>query len=442
MIMISGTCGEARASRQGRTGHDLRVRLFDAGLLAGFLEAGQEGFIQRAAGLGFALKFTQTRQFLIVARQGALGSAQGALDRAKTLAGHVHFGLQAADDALGFFLDLTVDVVSFTVDLQHFRIQRAVHRLIFGLLPQNHRLLRPQLTDDFGLQNVAGRVGADAGRDLRTSSGKARFTFGEIAAGNDHLAGNIADLLFGDRRAGRRQKASLRTERFDGAFLVEHFLAQFGQTAGQPSVGAAGRFELRFQLLDEIKLGVAIGDALGFFRVLRRKGQVKDIGHADALGVDALENIVDRRFTAIQRSGAGRVRQTVLRVNARKQLTHAADQAGAAQIRVEFRVVIKTHVFDDAAGQRAREQDLDFRVDNRRVNGQGAQNRLHIQDLSLTRVDHDGHAGGIELRRRRQEQHGGEDHSTRDCTKKAQSPAQDLYDRGQPDGVRDRNGVV
>ena len=131
-----------------------------------------------------------------------MGRTQGTLDGAQTLAGHIHFGLQATDDALSFFLDLTVDVVSFTVHLQHFWIQRAVHRLIFSLLPQNHRLLRPQFTDDFGLQNVAGGVSANAGCNLRTSGGKTRFTFGEVAAGNDHLAGNVADLLFGDRGAG------------------------------------------------------------------------------------------------------------------------------------------------------------------------------------------------------------------------------------------------
>ena len=234
----------------------------------------------------------------------------------------------------------------------------------------------------------------------------------------------------------------MRTERFNSAFLVEHFLAQFRQTAGEPGVGAAGRFELRFQLLDQIEFGVAIGDALGFLWVLRRENQIEDVGHTDALGVDLLQNIVDRRFTAIKRSGAGRVRQTVLRIDARQQLTHAADQTGAAQIWIELWVVIEAHVFDDAGRQSARKQDLHFGVDDGGIDGQGAQNRLHIQNLLLTRVDHDGHAGRVELRRRRQKNHGGEDHRARDCTKKAQSPTQDLYDRGQPDGVRDRNGVV
>ncbi len=114
-------------------------------LLAGLLGGGRQGRVFGALGVGHALQVVRLDRGAVVAGELPLQAAQlsaqsgGAGFRGAGIAG------QAADNALGFLADLTVDAIDLLLDLDRFRMAGAIARVDVALFAEQFGPLLAQL---------------------------------------------------------------------------------------------------------------------------------------------------------------------------------------------------------------------------------------------------------------------------------------------------------
>ncbi len=318
------------------------------------------------------------------------------------MARHLGLGLQVGDHPLDFRLDLPVDIAQLPFGAEQFGVAGAVARLQIGDLAADLGALGAQLLDHLRIQRLAHIVAGAAALHLAGGGVQARHLLGFLSLGDGQLVIEVGDLLLGQGVALGAQQAVGRLIALDRRLGGDHLVAQPGQARVQPLIGPLGGLELGVELLQQIFVGIGIGDQ---GRLLRGVGLVADLDHIGQAGaghLEVLEHRIDHLFM-----GDLRLQRRARLLFAGDRIDHAVDRAGDGQldraqqagrpgVLVEKGVAVEVQGRIDLLGQIPRSQDLDLGVHGERVAGQVAHHLLFVDHGLLVLVEDDVRRAGIE----------------------------------------------
>jgi hypothetical protein len=227
---------------------------------------------------GVPLQLIEPDGRFVVAGQGAASVAEARLDGLGPLTRHLGLGVHVGDGAVDLGLDLGVDVGQLTLGALHFRMARAVAGLEIGQLAADLGALGAQAVDHRRIQGGGRIVALGAIGQLLLGCTGLGLGLGVGGLGQGQLLIEVRNFLFGQAGADRAHQAVGGAILSDGGFGLLDLSAQLAEPVLQPGARLLGRVELGLELLEQIVVGIGVGDLGRLGRVHRFEIDVDDIG--------------------------------------------------------------------------------------------------------------------------------------------------------------------
>ena len=264
-------------------------------LLLGLARALEEGLIDIAAGIGFALELAQAHRGLAELDALPLLRFQRPVERGFVVAGARQVVLGGLGEAVDLLADVALEILDLLLGLAQRRMARSELGGLLRIFLAGVGILRAQVCDRRRLQRFGDRACIRGGALVRLDLVQPRLRIHRRCArgGKPLVAGR--ELLVADQRVLGADEIVLGLVGGKCGLGVAQPFAQLLQPAGQFAGGAPGSQSLRVAGLREVGIGQRIGEHRCFRRISRPDLDVDDetlLGLADR---DVLVQCVERR---------------------------------------------------------------------------------------------------------------------------------------------------